>query len=99
MDGRCVDRLIGFEDLGHDDAFTSSALEFRLKQSGALPTGKILLADHISSDLFEDGEGEAKDVDDEEGRRGKGKDGGLRRGKTGIRDGFAAGQRDNDEWE
>lgn len=34
VDGRGTDRLIGFEDLGHNDNFTTAALEFRLKQSG-----------------------------------------------------------------
>ena len=34
VDGRGVDRLIGFEELGHSDQFTTSMLEFRLKQTG-----------------------------------------------------------------
>jgi hypothetical protein len=61
--------LIGFEELGDTDQFTSSALEFRLKQtgqlldhvlvsqltwlSGALPTGQISLANTLSSGLLD----------------------------------------------
>ncbi|KAI5450726.1 hypothetical protein NCC49_002735 [Naganishia albida] len=37
VNGNAVDRLIGFEELGNDDNFTTAALEFRLKRSGVLP--------------------------------------------------------------
>ncbi|GHJ85402.1 hypothetical protein NliqN6_1804 [Naganishia liquefaciens] len=37
INGNAVDRLIGFEELGNDDNFTTAALEFRLKRSGVLP--------------------------------------------------------------
>ena len=89
-----MDRLIGFEDLGHNDQFTSKALEFRLSQSGALPTGKILLVNELTSDLLDEVDGS-----EERDGEGAGKGEKLRRGKMGIRDGFAAGQRDTDEWE
>nr|CAG8562168.1 10329_t:CDS:2 [Entrophospora candida] len=34
IDGISVDRIIGFEDLGNTDSFTTAALEFRLSQCG-----------------------------------------------------------------
>ncbi|KAG8901389.1 hypothetical protein FRC01_009860 [Tulasnella sp. 417] len=36
--GVTKDRLIGFEELGNDDAFTTAALELRLAQSGVIET-------------------------------------------------------------
>lgn len=100
VDGRCVDRLIGFEDLGHNDQFTAKALEFRLKQTGALISGDITLANSLNLGVLGVKHGQEEDEeDDEERRRGKGERDGLRRGKMGIRDGFAAGERDRDEWD
>ncbi|KAJ9125337.1 hypothetical protein QFC22_000296 [Naganishia vaughanmartiniae] len=37
INGNATDRLIGFEELGNDDSFSTAALEFRLKRSGVLP--------------------------------------------------------------
>lgn len=34
--GVTKDRLIGFEELGNDDSFTTAALELRLSQSGVI---------------------------------------------------------------
>ncbi|WFD27928.1 hypothetical protein MNAN1_002936 [Malassezia nana] len=36
VDGVCRDRLIGFEELGNSDAFSTAALEWRLGQTGVL---------------------------------------------------------------
>ncbi|CAG8722392.1 4735_t:CDS:2 [Dentiscutata erythropus] len=36
IDGVSVDKIIGFDDLGNTDSFTTAALEFRLSQSGAI---------------------------------------------------------------
>ncbi|CAG8457656.1 5264_t:CDS:2 [Dentiscutata heterogama] len=36
VDGISVDRIIGFDDLGNTDSFTTAALEFRLSQSGVI---------------------------------------------------------------
>jgi len=36
ISGVTKDRLIGFEELGNDDAFTTAALELRLSQSGVI---------------------------------------------------------------
>ncbi|KAI9633886.1 putative GTPase inhibitor [Dioszegia hungarica] len=109
VDGRCVDRLIGFEDLGHDDGFSARALEVRLKESGALVSGKITLAGHLDQKLLgggagsrgggNEGEDEEDDDGEEGGRAGNSRGNGLRRGKTGIRDGLASGTRDADEWD
>ncbi|OZJ03460.1 hypothetical protein BZG36_02751 [Bifiguratus adelaidae] len=38
IDGNCVDRIIGFEELGNTDAFQTASLEFRLGQSGVVKT-------------------------------------------------------------
>ena len=37
MDGRSVDRLIGFEQLGMTDEFQTQTLEARLGQFGVIP--------------------------------------------------------------
>ncbi|RSH91710.1 hypothetical protein EHS25_009079 [Saitozyma podzolica] len=92
VDGRCADRLIGFEELGDSDKFTSKALEFRLQQSGALPTGPISLSNTLSTAVL--GDADLSDREDSEDDRDKA---GPRRGKTGIRNGFASGSRDDDE--
>ncbi|KAL0949424.1 hypothetical protein HGRIS_009485 [Hohenbuehelia grisea] len=44
VDGVSKDRLIGFEELGNNDAFDTAALEFRLANSGVIkkPTGSRL---------------------------------------------------------
>ncbi|CAG8668373.1 18132_t:CDS:2 [Cetraspora pellucida] len=36
IDGISVDRIIGFDDLGNTDSFTTAALELRLSQSGVI---------------------------------------------------------------
>jgi len=36
IDGISVDRIVGFDDLGNTDSFTTAALEFRLSQSGII---------------------------------------------------------------
>lgn len=44
VDGVCRDRLIGFEELGNSDAFSTAALEWRLGQTGrcyGLTTGVL----------------------------------------------------------
>ncbi|KAF9519525.1 hypothetical protein BS47DRAFT_1336960, partial [Hydnum rufescens UP504] len=50
INGVSRDRLIGFEEIGNDDSFTTSALELRLSQSGVIsaPQSKSLsLKTHI----------------------------------------------------
>jgi len=37
--GVSKDRLVGFEELGNNDSFTTSALELRLAQSGVIDLG------------------------------------------------------------
>lgn len=71
-------------------------LETRLLQSGALPSGKITLANTLSPDLIGEGAADEEDEEEDGERRDKA---GLRRGKMGIRNGFASGSRDADEWD
>lgn len=107
VDGRCVDRLIGFEDLGQSDKFTAAALEFRLAATGALPKGKMTLAGALRDNLGMGGDGdeeeeERSDGEEERRRGGRGNGNGSgsgRRGKVGIRDGLWSGTKDEDEWD
>lgn len=65
--------------------------------TGALPSGNLTLADNVSSALLADREQASdneRESDDEGIDRRKG---GPRRGKTGIRDGFASRGMDDDE--
>ncbi|WVR07828.1 hypothetical protein IAU60_004871 [Kwoniella sp. DSM 27419] len=98
VDGKAVDRLIGFEELGQTDRFTSKTLEFRLKQSGVLPTD-LSLASNLSSTLFNNArraDADSGDEDEDKSRRRTGGSGfGARRGKVGIRNGFGAGDDDD----
>ncbi|WWC64416.1 uncharacterized protein I303_107026 [Kwoniella dejecticola CBS 10117] len=88
VDGKAVDRLIGFEELGDSDQFTSKVLEFRLKQSGVLPTD-LSLASNLSSNLVPIKTDDDDVSDDEERRRGgRDRDRGARKGKVGIRNGL-----------
>ncbi|KAK1922061.1 putative GTPase inhibitor [Papiliotrema laurentii] len=102
VDGKGVDRLIGFEELGHTDQFTTSALEFRLRQTGALPSGPIVLANTLSSALTGREQGDSdtdSESDDELQARRKASSAvraGARRGKTGIRDGLVGAGSDDD---
>ena len=41
VDGLGVDRIIGFEGLGHGDSFATKDLETRLLQSGVLVRSKV----------------------------------------------------------
>ncbi|BEI80296.1 hypothetical protein CcaverHIS002_0108250 [Cutaneotrichosporon cavernicola] len=79
-----VDRLIGFEELGQTDQFSTTALEFRLQQSGALPSGPMSLASMLGK-IKKDSD----DEDDDDAFRDK-----SRRGKVGIRNGLAFGNDD-----
>lgn len=107
-----VIRLIGFEELGHNDQFSAKALEFRLKQSGesrllaktdgglpagALPSGPLTLGDHVSSALLADRDSDDDHSSDDERDQGGRSRGQARRGKTGIRDGFASRGMGEDE--
>ncbi|WWC71856.1 uncharacterized protein I206_105815 [Kwoniella pini CBS 10737] len=84
VDGKAVDRLIGFEELGDSDQFTSKMLEFRLKQSGVLPTD-LSLASNLSSN-FVPIRKDDDDISDDEDRRHTTR--GARKGKVGIRNGL-----------
>lgn len=88
VDSRCVDRLIGFEELGDTDRFTSSMLDFRLQQSGVFPSGPITLSTALPTSLL-DGRHKGSDDESEEDQDGRDLRRGARRGKTGIRNGFA----------
>lgn len=105
-------RLIGFEDFAEGDAFSVKSLEFRLKHSGkistphwcrrisadasgVLPTGPLALTDALPTSLTrKDDSDEEPDSEDE---RWRGKTGVQRKGKTGIRNGFATSRPDEDE--
>lgn len=93
-------RLIGFEDLGHNDHFTTAALEWRLQQTGALPSGPITLANSLSigAAVGKSGEGSGDESEGDDESRRRGKMGGGRKGKVGIRNGLASGTRDDDEY-
>ncbi|WVQ84870.1 hypothetical protein IAT38_007033 [Cryptococcus sp. DSM 104549] len=110
VDGRAVDRLIGFEELGDTDQFTAKMLEFRLKQSGVLPSNTGL-AGNINSALLTQGsssrsQGQSKGRDarsgsesedsEDERRRKSGVGRTARRGKVGIRNGLGGGDSDDD---
>lgn len=87
IDGHCVDRLIGFEELGNNDTFSANALEFRLKHSGALPTRQELKEGIMGGHAERDG----SESEGEGARESR-----PRRGKTGIRNGlFNAGEDDD----
>ncbi|ORY28131.1 thioredoxin-like protein [Naematelia encephala] len=104
VDGRCVDRLIGFEELGDTDQFTLSMLEFRLKQSGALPEGQIALVNTLPAQLLGSVNGENDDDysdrsdSEDEDERIRRKTGKIRprRGKVGIRNGIVAAGSDDE---
>ncbi|WVR00339.1 hypothetical protein IAU59_007482 [Kwoniella sp. CBS 9459] len=104
VNGKAVDRLIGFEELGDTDKFSAKMLEFRLNQSGVLPSD-LSLASNISSSILSGksagGAGSRSDDsgdedDDKSRRRPRGAGGSSRRGKVGIRDGFAGAGSDDD---
>ncbi|TYJ53694.1 hypothetical protein B9479_005661 [Cryptococcus floricola] len=107
VDGRAVDRLIGFEELGQTDNFSTKALEFRLQQSGVFPRNTSLSAN--LNPLLVGGKGrqangngngngkgsDSEDSQDEDERRRtqQGRRGG------GIRTGMASkGDSDDDDW-
>ncbi|KAK4684755.1 hypothetical protein P7C73_g5410, partial [Tremellales sp. Uapishka_1] len=102
VDGSCVDRLIGFEELGDSDKFTLGMLEFRLKQSGVFPAGPINLAGVLSPSLLQSkstSKNESDNDSDDEDWSGKGyhnNRSGTRKGKTGIRNGLASRGSDDD---
>ncbi|CAD6580491.1 MAG: hypothetical protein TREMPRED_002757 [Tremellales sp. Tagirdzhanova-0007] len=82
------DVLIGFEELGDNDQFSTSILEFRLKQSGVFPSGPITLAKTLPTSLLS-----GSDIEDEDGfEHDKPRE--TRRGKMGIRHGFALDDED-----
>ncbi|WVQ72992.1 hypothetical protein IAR50_002555 [Cryptococcus sp. DSM 104548] len=95
VDGRAVDRLIGFEDLGQTDTFTTKALEFRLQQSGVLPRNTSLSANLNPLLVGRNRQAKGSDSDDSE-------DGGERRRtqkRGGIRTGMAnKDDSDEDDW-
>ncbi|WVF73165.1 hypothetical protein IAT40_007984 [Kwoniella sp. CBS 6097] len=105
VNGKAVDRLIGFEELGDTDKFSAKMLEFRLNQSGVFPSD-LSLASNISSSLLAgtksrgagSGSDDSGDEDDKSRRAtsGGGAGGSSRRGKVGIRNGFAGNGSDDD---
>lgn len=103
-------RLIGFEDLGNNDAFTAKALEFRLQHSGmphlqrserladgsgVLPSGDLSLSNALPTAMTRK-KAVDKDDDDSDEERWNGKTG-SRKGKTGIRNGFTTKIRYDDD--
>jgi hypothetical protein len=102
-------RLIGFEDLGNNDAFTAKALEFRLQHSGmshstqqtftdcsgVLPSGDLTLSNALPTAITRKKIVD-KDDDDSDEERWNGKTG-QRKGKTGIRNGFTTKIRYDDD--
>ncbi|ODN81476.1 hypothetical protein, variant [Cryptococcus amylolentus CBS 6039] len=100
VDGRAVDRLIGFEELGQTDNFSTKALEFRLQQSGVFPRNTSLSANLnpllVGKGRQANGKGsDSEDSEDEDERR-RTQQG---RGRGGIRTGMASkGDSDDDDW-
>ncbi|WOO79272.1 Thioredoxin domain-containing protein plp1 [Vanrija pseudolonga] len=94
VDGKKVDRLVGFEDLGNTDTFTAKTLEFRLKQSGVL-VDSLTLASLLPAGARRSGSDDESDEDDERAFRDKAS---RRKGKVGIRNGLASRGGDDDEW-
>jgi hypothetical protein len=102
-------RLIGFEDLGNNDAFTAKALEFRLQHSGmshpfqqsladgsgVLPSGDLSLSNALPTAMTRK-KAVDKDDNDSDEERWNGKTG-QRKGKTGIRNGFTTKIRYDDD--
>ncbi|OWT37285.1 GTPase inhibitor [Cryptococcus neoformans] len=96
VDGRAVDRLIGFEELGQSDNFTTKALEFRLSQTGVLPTDLTLATNVSASILTHKQQGSRSGSEDEDSEERD-----RRRGKSGIRSGFRnkrGGESGDDDW-
>lgn len=88
--------MIGFEELGQTDNFTTKALEFRLSQTGVLPTDLTLATNVSAAFLTQKKQGsrsgsEAEDSEEERDRR---------RGKSGIRSGFKTkrGDESDEDW-
>ncbi|OWZ72536.1 hypothetical protein AYX14_02002 [Cryptococcus neoformans] len=97
VDGRAVDRLIGFEELGQSDNFTTKALEFRLSQTGVLPTDLTLATNVSASILTHKQQGSRSGSEDEDSEEERDR----RRGKSGIRRGFRNKRGDesgDDDW-
>jgi hypothetical protein len=89
--------LIGFEELGQTDSFTSKTLEFRLKTAGVLHSGPVMLAHLLPTHLQKDEAGSSGESDEEDDRRHRDK--ATRKGKTGIRNGLASSKLDDEEWD
>nr|ODN94136.1 hypothetical protein L203_00312 [Cryptococcus depauperatus CBS 7841] len=94
VNGRAVDRLIGFEELGQTDNFTTKMLEFRLQQSGVLPSD-LSMANNLFSlaQNKTDYAGYRENSDDDQWRTKSGKSS----GRSGIRNGTSGRNRDSDE--
>ncbi|UOH83641.1 hypothetical protein LQV05_006374 [Cryptococcus neoformans] len=89
--------LIGFEELGQSDNFTTKALEFRLSQTGVLPTDLTLATNVSASILTHKQQGSRSGSEDEDSEEERDR----RRGKSGIRSGFRnkrGGESGDDDW-
>ncbi|KAF8974429.1 thioredoxin-like protein [Flammula alnicola] len=68
VDGVAKDRLVGFEELGNEDAFSTAVLELRLSQSGVLAKQKGTVLDPVfkvsSSRRQKDQDDDVFDLDD-----------------------------------
>lgn len=86
--------MIGFEELGQTDSFTSKTLEWRLKSSGVLHDGATTLNNLLPDHLRKEAGSDEEDNDEDEQRF---KDKSTRKGKFGIRNGLAASAGDDDD--
>lgn len=108
-----ISRLIGFEELGNDDAFTAKALEFRLQHSGTLAkalswtswsladwSGVLPLGPLNLSNALPTALTKKKNDSEDDGDSDEerwGGKSGSRKGKTGIRNGFRTTRYDDDD--
>lgn len=60
-----VQRLIGFEEIGNDDSFTTTALEIRLAQSGVIDAGLASSPRGVNSGSRSSGIRGSNDTDDD----------------------------------
>ncbi|KAJ9099496.1 hypothetical protein QFC20_005708 [Naganishia adeliensis] len=71
VNGNAIDRLIGFEELGNDDTFTTAALEFRLKRSGVLPPAGYKKTTRAEVILAKSGKSDARESDEDSDSGGR----------------------------
>lgn len=90
-------RLIGFEELGQTDAFTSKTLKWRLKRSGVLHDGPITLQTMLPEHMQREAGSDADDDSDDDARFRDKSRRNTRSGKVGIRDGLAGKAGDDDD--